>query len=87
MILLDIRKLSDCPCNVGYGSLGGSSTILDTITTNPMNPSLAYKNFSALYIDYIWMQKNNSSFDIYYKRNEKQKNVGTKILKRVKVFL
>jgi hypothetical protein len=70
-----------------YGSLGGSSTILDTISTSPMNPSLAYKNFSALYIDYIWMQKNNSSFDIYYKRNEKQKNVGTKDFETGKGFL
>lgn len=60
-----------------YGALGGWSTILDTISSNPINPSLAYKNFSALYIDYIWMQRNNNSFDIYYKRNEKQKNVGT----------
>ncbi len=61
-----------------YGALGGWFTILDTISTNPMNPSLAYKNFSSLYIDYIWMQSNNDKYDIYYKRNEKQKNVGIK---------
>jgi hypothetical protein len=61
-----------------YGAFGGYSTILDTISTNPLNPSLAYKNFSSLYIDYIWMQKNNNSFDIYYKRNAKQIGVGLK---------
>ena len=61
-----------------YGALGGWNTILDTISTNPFNPSIAYKNFSPLYIDFIWMQRNNNSFDIYYKRNEKQRIVGTK---------
>jgi hypothetical protein len=61
-----------------YGALGGWSTILDSISTNPMNPSLAYKNFSPLFIDYIWMERNNNSFDIYYKRDEKQKNVSAK---------
>jgi hypothetical protein len=59
-----------------YGVYGGWSTILDTISTNPMNPSIAYKNFNSLYIDYIWMQKNETSFDIYYKRNAKQIDVG-----------
>lgn len=69
-----------------YGAYGGWSTILDTISTNPMNPSLAYKNFSSLYIDYIWMQRNNNSFDIYYKRNEKQKGVGIKDFESGKGF-
>lgn len=61
-----------------YGVYGGWSTILDTISTNPINPSIAYKNFNSLYIDYIWMQRKNNSFDIYYKRNAKQIGVGIK---------
>mgnify|MGYP004701244383 CR=1 FL=1 len=61
-----------------YGVYGGWSTILDTISTNPINPSIAYKNFNSLYIDYIWTQKNENSFDIYYKRNAKQIDVGIK---------
>lgn len=61
-----------------YGVYGGWSTILDTISTNPINPSIAYKSFSSLYVDYIWMQKKNKSFDIYYKRNPKQIGLGVK---------
>ncbi len=49
----------------------GSASILDTITNNPILPSIAYKNFSMEYIDYIWMEQFNQEYNIYYKRDEK----------------
>lgn len=54
------------------------STILDTIASNPLNPTLAYKNFNFKYVDFVWMQKMDSGFDIFYKRDEKQKYMGIK---------
>jgi type IX secretion system substrate protein len=59
-----------------YGADWQWSTILDTVSSNPINPSLAYKNFNALYVDYVWMQRNSNNFDIYYKRDEKNKYLG-----------
>ena len=59
-----------------YGAEWDWSTILNTISTNPFNPSLAYKNFNYFSVDYIWMQKKSNGYEIYYKRDEKYVYVG-----------
>jgi hypothetical protein len=50
--------------------------ILDTISSNPVNPSIAYKNFNPLFVDYIWTESNDNGFDIFYKRDEKHEYIG-----------
>lgn len=70
-----------------YGASHNWSTILDTITSNPLNPTLAYKNFNSKYVDFVWMQKMDSGFNIFYKRDEKQKHVGVKDNELGKGFL
>jgi len=45
--------------------------ILDTISTNPFNPSIAYKSFNYGYIDFIWMEIADSGYNILYKRDAK----------------
>jgi hypothetical protein len=69
-----------------YGAFQDWSTILDTITSNPLNPTLAYKNFNSDYVDYVWMQKMDSGFNIYYKRDAKQRHVGVKDIELGKGF-
>ncbi|MFA9392095.1 MAG: T9SS type A sorting domain-containing protein [Prolixibacteraceae bacterium] len=69
-----------------YGAEWQWSTILDTISTNPLNPSLAYKNFNSLFVDFIWMQKNNSGYNIYYKRDDKQKYIHNSVTEFEKGF-
>ncbi len=59
-----------------YGSHWYWSTILDTITTNPLNPSIAYKTFNFLYVDYIWMENNGEGYNIFHKRDAKHIWVG-----------
>lgn len=54
-----------------YGISWAWSTILDTITSNPINPSIAYKTFNFFNIDYIWMEDAGTQFNIYYKRDSK----------------
>jgi hypothetical protein len=50
--------------------------VLDTIPNNPIFPSLAYKSFSWVHVDYVWMQDNGVNFDIFYQRDNKFKPVG-----------
>ena len=69
-----------------YGAEWQWSTILDTILTNPLNPSLAYKYFNSLFVDFIWMQKNNDGYDIYYKRDDKQKYIHNSVTEFEKGF-
>ncbi|MCF8357277.1 MAG: T9SS type A sorting domain-containing protein [Prolixibacteraceae bacterium] len=69
-----------------YGTLFDYYTIMDTITSNPFNPSIAYKKFNSLYIDYIWMEKNVNDFNIFYKRDEKLKNLGLNDFKKGREF-
>ena len=45
--------------------------ILDTISTNPVYPSIAYKKFNVEYVDFIWMESAESQYNIHYKRDEK----------------
>lgn len=45
--------------------------ILDTISTNPIYPSIGYKKFNVEHIDFIWMETAGSQFNIHYKRDEK----------------
>jgi len=60
-----------------YGmSTWGYSTILDTITSSPFYPSIAYKTFNFFNIDYIWMENAGSHYNIYYKRDPKHIWVG-----------
>jgi len=61
-----------------YGASTYSSTILDTIKSIPLNPTLAYKNFNSKYVDFVWMQKMDPGFNIYYKRDAKLIHVGVK---------
>jgi hypothetical protein len=70
-----------------YGSLWNWNTILDTITSKPINPSIAYKNFNALHVDYIWMQRNGQGYDIFHKRDNKHKYVGVDDFETGKGFI
>lgn len=45
--------------------------ILDTVSTSPSYPSMAYKKFSSEYIDFVWMQESAASYNIHYKRDDK----------------
>lgn len=45
--------------------------ILDTISTKPLYPSIAYKKFNVEYIDFIWMESAGSEYNIHYKRDDK----------------
>jgi hypothetical protein len=50
--------------------------VLDTIATNPLFPSIAYKQFRFSVIDFIWMEQNGDEFNIFYKRDDKYNNVN-----------
>jgi len=54
--------------SMGFG-FGG--ILLDTISSHPIYPSMAYKHFSSEYIDFIWMQESSTDFTIHYKRDDK----------------
>lgn len=58
-----------------YGDLYWS-IILDTISSNPINPSIAYKTFNFSFVDYIWMEDNGAGYNIFYKRDAKHIWVG-----------
>lgn len=50
------------------------TSVLDTIafSAKPIsNPSIAYKEFNFAFVDYVWMEANLNSYDIYYKRDAK----------------
>lgn len=64
----------------------GWSTILDTITSNPINPSIAYKTFNFFNVDYIWMEEAGTQFNIYYKRDSKHIWVGLNDIEKDKGF-
>ena len=62
-----------------YGMLYGVKpwyTKMDSIMTYTINPSIAYKQYRFLYVDYIWMEDNGNGFNIYHKRADKHKWVG-----------
>jgi len=58
------------------GAECGWYTLLDTIQGNPLFPSLAYKTFSYDHIDFVWMKNNGNGYDIFYKREDKYRQVG-----------
>jgi hypothetical protein len=45
--------------------------ILDTISSNPYNPSIAYKHFRFSVVDFIWTEEHDGQYYIYYKRDDK----------------
>jgi hypothetical protein len=45
--------------------------ILDTVSSNPYNPSIAYKHFRFSVVDYIWTEEHDGHYYIYYKRDDK----------------
>ena len=53
-----------------FGS-GWGANLQDTIATNPIYPSMAYKHFSSEYIDFVWMQESGKDFTIHYRRDDK----------------
>lgn len=56
-----------------YGSSSqGWATVLDTITASTISyPSIAYKHFNPEFVDFIWMEMNNDTQEIFHKRDEK----------------
>jgi len=64
----------------------GWSTFLDTIMSNPINPSIAYKTFNFFNIDYIWMENAGSYYNIYYKRDPKHIWLGISDIENDKGF-
>lgn len=47
-------------------------TIIDQLGNNPFNPSIAYKHFSAMVVDFVWMEDvGDNEYNIYYKRSNK----------------
>jgi hypothetical protein len=55
----------------GSTAWSGWNTILDTIATNPINPSIAYKFFNFYNIDFVWMEDEGTHYNVYYKRDSK----------------
>ncbi|MBM3404537.1 MAG: hypothetical protein FJY10_06570 [Bacteroidetes bacterium] len=61
-----------------YGHLYWSGyDILDTISTGPINPSIAYKSFDIEFVDFLWMEMEGSHYNIYFKRDSKETSLGT----------
>lgn len=55
--------------NFSYGMFGSSEIPMETISGSAINyPSIAYKHFDPLYVDFIWMEEDSK---IYYMRDEK----------------
>ena len=52
------------------------NTIMDTIPGNPQNPSLAYKYYNFGFVDFIWMESTTGGFNIFYKRDPKNTQMG-----------
>ena len=70
-----------------YGlSYWGWSGILDTISTDPFNPSIAYKSFNFHQTDYIWMEDAGTKYNIHHKRDPKHIWLGINDLKKEKGF-
>lgn len=72
LFMQDDKLFHGFSCGAEYGWY----IVLDTIQNNPIFPSLAYKSFSYNHVDYVWMQKNGSEFDILYQRSDKFRDVG-----------
>lgn len=60
--------------------------LLDTISTNPINPSIKYKVFDSEKIDYIWMEDNGNGYNIFYKQDDKYVWVGVEDYEKGKGF-
>lgn len=45
--------------------------LLDSVTTNPINPSIAYKHFRFDVVDFIWTEAYDETYRIFYKRDDK----------------
>lgn len=56
-----------------YGSNWNWTSILNSIQGNDdiRHPSIAYKHFNPLYVDFIWMEESGSQYNIYYLRADK----------------
>lgn len=56
-----------------YGSNWNWTSILNSIQGNDdiWHPSIAYKHFNPLYVDFIWMEESGSQYNIYYLRADK----------------
>ncbi len=59
-----------------YGNFINYSTIMDTISSNPILPSVAYKTFNFSFVDFIWMEANGNDYNLYYKHDPKHIWVG-----------
>lgn len=66
---------------------GDSSIMRDTISSNPLNPSIAYKTFRFYHVDFIWMEDEGTHFNIYHKRDPKYYWVGVTDPENDKGFL
>ena len=55
-----------------YGSMFSWYELMETISGNGIsNPSIAYKHFNPLYVDFIWMEEWAQDFNIYHMQDEK----------------
>lgn len=56
-----------------YGSLWNWTSILSSVQGNDdiRHPSIAYKHFNPLYVDFIWMEDFGSQYKIYHMRDDK----------------
>lgn len=61
------------------GNISASeSPIIDSVVTEPYNPSIAYKHFRFDVVDYIWTEQHGDSYQIFYKRNNKYNSISGK---------
>lgn len=44
---------------------------MDTISSDPVYPSIAYRNFRIDSVDFIWMEEAGDAFNIFHNRSEK----------------
>jgi hypothetical protein len=70
-----------------YGPELSYSTIRDTISSNPLNPSIAYKTFRFEYVDFIWMEDAAGHFNIFHMRSAKYDGVRINDPEKDKGFL
>ena len=59
---------------------------MDSVTTNPFMPSIAYKTFNFSYVDYLWLEHNGNAFNVFYKHDAKHVWVGLSDLEPGKGF-
>lgn len=60
-----------------YGIYFNWISALDSIESNPIHPTIAYKHFNFYYVDYVWMEDNGSGYNVFHKRDAKHVWVGT----------